>query len=260
MGVCLCDFQKVPLSLIPVAQRARFVVQGVSENCRLDTHICFTCHQDILLSTSFSSVVHQQQTSIHGDWHSVFSFASQLNQSIHFKMADWQNGLCGCFNDCGLCIISYIIPCYTFGKNAEALGESCFLCGVASMFGLPLIIFGALHRQKLREMKGIDGSLVGDIVAYFCCPLCAMIQMGQEIRAGVPGAQTMAREWEAQHFCIFYLFTLYISIISLDLWITAPTQIILCWKKKGFLEIISFANRHKCSYSLFLCLYRSICM
>ena len=36
-------------------------------------------------------------------------------------------------------------------------GESCFLCGVASLFGLPLIIFGALHRQKLRELKGIDG-------------------------------------------------------------------------------------------------------
>ena len=39
-------------------------------------------------------------------------------------------------------------------------GESCFLCGVASMFGLPLIIFGALHRQKLREMKGIDGKCI----------------------------------------------------------------------------------------------------
>jgi len=109
-------------------------------------------------------------------------------------MADWQNGLCGCFNDCGLCIISIIVPCYTFGKNAEALGESCLMCGLASLFGLPLVIFGALHRQKLRDLKGIDGSMLGDVVAYLCCPLCAMIQMGQEIKLGVPGGQSMARE------------------------------------------------------------------
>jgi Cys-rich protein (TIGR01571 family) len=109
-------------------------------------------------------------------------------------MADWQNGLFGCFNDCGICLCSYFLPCYQFGKNAEALGESCFLCGVASLFGLPLLIFGALHRQKLRELKGIDGSIIGDAAAFFCCPVCAIAQMGQEVQSGVPGAQAMARE------------------------------------------------------------------
>jgi len=109
-------------------------------------------------------------------------------------MADWSNGLCGCFNDCGICIVSYIVPCYTFGKNAEALGESCMLCGLASLFGLPLVIFGALHRQKMREAKSIEGSLVGDIVAYLCCPLCAIVQMRQESKDGLPGVQAMARE------------------------------------------------------------------
>jgi len=109
-------------------------------------------------------------------------------------MADWQNGLCGCFNDCGLCIISYILPCYQFGKNAEALGENCLVCGAASLCGLPLLIFGALHRQKLRELKGIDGSLVGDIMAFLCCPLCAIVQMGAEVKSGVPGVQSMVRE------------------------------------------------------------------
>jgi len=109
-------------------------------------------------------------------------------------MAEWQNGLFGCFNDCGLCIVSYIVPCYTFGKNAEALGDSCCLCGLASLFGFPLIICGAMHRQKLREKKGIEGSFCGDLVSFACCPLCAMVQMGQEIKAGVPGVQAMSRE------------------------------------------------------------------
>jgi len=111
-------------------------------------------------------------------------------------MAEWQNGLCGCFNDLGICLVSYFIPCYQFGKNAEALGHSCFLCGFASLLGLPLVICGAIHRKELREQKGIDGSFVGDLAAYFCCPLCAMVQMGAEIKAGTPAVQSMAREWD----------------------------------------------------------------
>jgi len=109
-------------------------------------------------------------------------------------MADWQNGLCGCFNDCGLCLISYILPCYTFGKNAEALGENCMLCGLLSLFGIPMLIMGTLHRQKTRELKGIDGSMLGDAIAMIFCPFCVLVQTAAELRAGVPGAQYMARE------------------------------------------------------------------
>uniref|UniRef100_A0A1I8FPH0 Zf-ANAPC11 domain-containing protein n=1 Tax=Macrostomum lignano TaxID=282301 RepID=A0A1I8FPH0_9PLAT len=46
-------------------------------------------------------------------------------------MGEFQHGLCGCFDDCGLCIITYFVPCYTFGKNAEAVGDSCMLCAWA---------------------------------------------------------------------------------------------------------------------------------
>lgn len=44
-------------------------------------------------------------------------------------MSDWQSSLFGCFDDFGLCIITYFVPCYTFGKNAEAMGDSCLCCG-----------------------------------------------------------------------------------------------------------------------------------
>jgi len=109
-------------------------------------------------------------------------------------MADWQNGLFGCFNDCGICLCSYFLPCYQFGKNAEALGENCLLCGAVSLFGVPFLVFGALQRQKLRELKGIEGSMLGDFAAVWCCPICAIAQMGQELKGGVPGGQYMARE------------------------------------------------------------------
>ena len=38
-------------------------------------------------------------------------------------MTDFQSGLFGCFNDCGLCLITYFLPCITFGQNAAALGK-----------------------------------------------------------------------------------------------------------------------------------------
>ena len=44
-------------------------------------------------------------------------------------MSMWRSSLFGCFDDFGLCIITYIVPCYTFGKNAEAMGEDCLCCG-----------------------------------------------------------------------------------------------------------------------------------
>ena len=44
-------------------------------------------------------------------------------------MSMWKSSLFGCFDDLGLCIITYLVPCYTFGKNAEAMGENCLCCG-----------------------------------------------------------------------------------------------------------------------------------
>jgi len=108
-------------------------------------------------------------------------------------MADWQSGLCGCFNDCGLCIISFIIPCYTFGKNAEALGESCILCGLLSLFGIPALIIGSMHRAKTRELKGIEGSMLMDVVLTLLCPFCVLVQTAVELRHA-PANVYMARE------------------------------------------------------------------
>ena len=45
-------------------------------------------------------------------------------------VGEWRHGLCNCFDDIGICIIAYFVPCVTFGQNAEAIGEgSCLLCG-----------------------------------------------------------------------------------------------------------------------------------
>ena len=94
---------------------------------------------------------------------------------------EWQHGLCGCFDNLGVCIITYIVPCYTYGKNAEAVNKSCLLHGL--LFFIPCIdlICGAMVRGEVREQKGISGSFVGDLITFLCCPLCTIVQTAQEV-------------------------------------------------------------------------------
>ncbi|XP_039254272.1 uncharacterized protein LOC120331267 [Styela clava] len=105
-------------------------------------------------------------------------------------MGEFQHGLCGCFDNITLCLISYIAPCYTVGKTAEAVGDDCLLCGAGYMFGGCII--GGLLRGKVREQKGIDGSPVMDFLIHCFCPLCAIIQDNQEVVTAGMGA-SMAR-------------------------------------------------------------------
>lgn len=105
---------------------------------------------------------------------------------------EFQHGLFGCFDNCTVCIITYLIPCYTAGKIAEKTGDSCLLCGLVQLVPLANIVCNALVRQKVRDQKGIEGSLVSDILVSWCCYCCALAQEAQEVNA--LGGVTMARE------------------------------------------------------------------
>ncbi|PAA46916.1 hypothetical protein BOX15_Mlig033169g1 [Macrostomum lignano] len=106
---------------------------------------------------------------------------------------EFQNGLCGCFNDCGLCVITYFVPCYTFGKNAEAVGQSCVLCGLGMFFGFAICL-GPFIRGKIREKQGIDGSCCGDVLTWWFCSFCALMQEAQEVKGLSPSGAAIERE------------------------------------------------------------------
>ncbi|KAI0209813.1 hypothetical protein LSAT2_005406, partial [Lamellibrachia satsuma] len=106
--------------------------------------------------------------------------------------ADWQHGLCSCFDNCLVCIITYIAPCYTAGKNAEAVGESCLMCGLVTFVPLLNIFCQAQIRSKIREQKNIEGGMIGDLLVHCCCPCCALSQEAQEVNA--LGGQSIDRQ------------------------------------------------------------------
>jgi len=107
--------------------------------------------------------------------------------------AQWKHGLFGCFDDCTLCIISYFVPCYQFGKNAEAVGESCLSCAIASMIPLLNIYAVITIRGKIRETRGIEGGVVGDLLTWCFCGLCALVQEAQECKE-ITGGMAIERE------------------------------------------------------------------
>ena len=82
---------------------------------------------------------------------------------------EWQHGLCGCFDNFGVCIITYFVPCYTQGKTAEAVGDSCLLCCIAAMIPVVNLISVIMVRGKVRSQKNIAGSCIGDCFASWCC-------------------------------------------------------------------------------------------
>lgn len=109
-------------------------------------------------------------------------------------MSMWRSSLFGCFDDFGLCIITYIVPCYTFGKNAEAMGEDCLCCALIYMIPIVHVISAVTLRGKIRNMNSIPGDTCEDFIIILFCPFCALVQEANEIRGDYLLSQSIARE------------------------------------------------------------------
>ena len=112
-------------------------------------------------------------------------------------MADFTNGICGCFNNCGITVMTYACPCYISGKTAESVGKSCAVFGLLSLCPPIGTVTDAMVRGAVREKYNIDGSFIGDLLCHCCCPCCAIVQNAAEVTArgdAPPGACCMSRD------------------------------------------------------------------
>ena len=105
-------------------------------------------------------------------------------------MGEWSVSLFSCFDNMKVCIITLFLPCYTMGKVAESVGESCCLHGCLFPF-LPIAGFWCpvAIRGMIRSNKGIEGSCLMDCLTLWCCAYCALCQEYNEM--GIDG---MGRE------------------------------------------------------------------
>jgi len=120
----------------------------------------------------------------------------QVNQPP-IRMGDFEHGLCSCFQDCNICLLSFCCPCIQYGNNWKKLSSNsdaellffltCLGCCAAIVFDkafcfFPTIFASFIGRYYLREKLGLEPRLALDTFASVCCPCCMLAQDGIELK------------------------------------------------------------------------------
>ena len=91
----------------------------------------------------------------------------------------WDSDLFSCFDHPLLCIFTFLVPCYTLGRNAEHFGDEGVLMGI--MYGLGCYGLHPVLRWRLRQQQNLRGRLLSDVLVTAVCPCCALIQENKQI-------------------------------------------------------------------------------
>ncbi|KAJ6441431.1 Class II DAHP synthetase family protein [Purpureocillium lavendulum] len=130
------------------------------------------------------------------DWTKRFNeVLARPSEHINSKSPEgsqsWFAGFFDCFNPIDTCLITYCLPCVTFGKTHhrirkngdltgyEPINTSCLLFCGTGCFGLHWIPM-AMQRQNIREKYNLQGSCLMDIALSCCCHCCTLVQGDKE--------------------------------------------------------------------------------
>ena len=76
-------------------------------------------------------------------------------------------------------LLSFFCPCIQFGRNAEALGESCVMYALSQFVPFLNLYCKTMVRGRIREQKGIEGTCLQDLLCSWCCYKCTIAQEAQ---------------------------------------------------------------------------------
>jgi Cys-rich protein (TIGR01571 family) len=157
------------------------------------------------------------------DWKDRFNAAlARPGEHIHSRSPEgaqsWSASLWGCFNPVDTCLITWCLPCITFGKTHHRLRKNGNLDGYEAINTSCLLFFGsgccglcwipaAMQRQNVREKYNLQGNCVEDLACSFCCGCCVLVQSDKEAahREGLLGnGQPQATQYEANNTGMVY--------------------------------------------------------
>ncbi|XP_025091189.1 placenta-specific gene 8 protein-like [Pomacea canaliculata] len=100
---------------------------------------------------------------------------NQAAAPAHKPLRSWTTGLCGCFEDCGVCCcVTFCRPCAEMSLAMD-MGENCCI---------PYLVPGWLVtlRTKIRTQHNIHGSVLDDCCLVYFCYECALCQTMREVK------------------------------------------------------------------------------
>ncbi|OAA58028.1 DUF614 domain containing protein [Niveomyces insectorum RCEF 264] len=132
-----------------------------------------------------------------------------VNQRSGEGAQAWHESFFGCCMPIDLCLMTYCLPCVTFGKTHhrlrkdanlegyEPINTSCLLlCGSACV-GLHWIPM-AMQRADVRAKYNLQGDCLVDLATSCCCALCSLVQQEKEVAyRAVPGEGAVKQQYQA---------------------------------------------------------------
>lgn len=121
---------------------------------------------------------------------------SDVGNVIHQKSPEtareYHSGFFGCCSPIDTCLMTYCLPCVTFGKTHHRLHKDASLTGYSPINTSCLLFYGAaifglhwvpqaMQRSEVRERYNLKGSCLTDIGAACCCVLCDLVQQDKEV-------------------------------------------------------------------------------
>eukprot|EP01012_Entosiphon_sulcatum_P034174 TRINITY_DN432_c0_g1_i1.p1 TRINITY_DN432_c0_g1~~TRINITY_DN432_c0_g1_i1.p1 ORF type:complete len:129 (-),score=17.74 TRINITY_DN432_c0_g1_i1:286-672(-) len=113
----------------------------------------------------------------------------------------FQYSLCSCCDDIPLCLLTWCLPCVTYGRTQSLVEKGddsswvmwCAIWSVVQYFTGMGCVLQIMTRNNLRKKNNIDGSMCGDICTVCWCPLCQLQQEAREVgQQGCSGASSNA--------------------------------------------------------------------
>ena len=92
----------------------------------------------------------------------------------------FHQGICGCFGNTGVCVISFFLPCIQAGRNAEAVGDNFVLSCVGFFIPIVNLLFLSNNRAKIRHMQSIRGDTATDCCYIILLGPCSLAQLAAE--------------------------------------------------------------------------------
>ncbi|KAJ7459857.1 PLAC8-domain-containing protein [Mycena latifolia] len=110
---------------------------------------------------------------------------------------EWSNGVFDCLADPLTCLVSWFLPCVSYGRNRAryqalengavskdpmegVIGNDTIMYGVAQCFGCGGLV-GMGGRQLTRARYSIQGDGATDCLLACCCAPCSLTQESREL-------------------------------------------------------------------------------